>query len=53
MITKWVWDSIYPYFNTEYFACIFFSIFTLALDIVLLPFELIGFIVHRLSEGEW
>lgn len=54
MITKELWNNlVISYLNTEpieYFLAIICSIFTIPLDLVLSPFELIAFIIWKVRE---
>lgn len=55
MITREIWSMFKPSYiikePIEYFLAIICSIFTIPLDIVLSPFELIAFIIWKVREG--
>lgn len=53
MITKKIWEEIYmELFNEpiDYMLGIIGTLITIPLDILLLPFEIIGFIVYKIME---
>lgn len=53
MITKKIWKEIYmELFNEpiDYMLGIIGTLITIPLDILLLPFEIIGFIVYKIME---
>lgn len=53
MITKKLWKEIYmKLFNEpiDYFFGVIGTLITIPLDILLLPFEIIGFIVYKIME---
>ena len=53
MITKLFWEIIEVWSYISYLIVVIGSIFTIALDIILLPFEIIAFLLHWLLEGDW
>lgn len=52
MITKNMFEEFLKWNPTsfDYFYCILFSIFTIPLDILLSPIELIAFIIWKIKE---
>ena len=55
MITHKIWKNVfYSLFNTptDYLLAIIFSIITIPLDILLLPLEIIAFIIYKIIEKE-
>lgn len=52
MITKNMFEEFLKWNPTlfDYFCCTFFSIFTIPLDILLSPIELIAFIIWKIKE---
>ena len=53
MITLFFWEIKEVGSYISYLIVVIGSIFTIALDIILLPFEIIAFLLHRLLEGTW
>ena len=54
MITKKFWKEIYMELLNEpidYLLGVMGTLITIPLDILLLPFEIIGFIVYKIMEG--
>ena len=53
MLTIKLWKYIYmKLFNTplDYFIGVIGSLFTIPLDLILFPFEIIGFILYKILE---
>ena len=55
MITKHLWDNLFWFnlFHTEpidYLLCIIASVFTVPLDIILFPIEIIAFLIYKKRE---
>lgn len=53
MITKLFWEIIEVGSYVSYLWVVIGSIFTIAIDIFMLPFEIIAFLLHWLLEGDW
>ena len=53
MITLAFWITFEVESYISYLQVVLGTIFTIALDILLLPLEIIAFLLHRLIEGEW
>ena len=52
MITMNIWGTMDGYV-WDYFMALLLTPFAIALDIILMPFEIVAFIMHRIMEGEW
>ena len=55
MLTYKLWESTYCQLFTspvDYFLAIIGSIFTIPLDILLFPLEIIAFIIYKIIEKE-
>lgn len=55
MITKSIWENVcYKLFAEpiDYFLAIIASVLTIPLDILLSPFEIIGFIMYKIFEED-
>lgn len=54
MITISMWEDRDLFFGKEILSeilkCTFFSIFTIPLDIILLPLEIISFIIYKILD---
>lgn len=52
MLTRWLWENTLEYGGeaTEYLFNILVSLLFIPLDIVLLPFELIAWIIWKVRE---
>ena len=53
MITKLFWEIMEVESYISYLIVVIGSIFTIAIDIFMLPFEIIAFLLHWLVEGDW
>lgn len=53
MITRFFWEKKWTINYIDYLIIVIGTILTFALDILLLPFEILAFLLHRLVEGEW
>lgn len=53
MITITLWKKIYMELCNEpfdYFLCVLGTLFTIPLDLIFFPFEIIGFILYKILE---
>ncbi len=53
MITLAFWKKVEVESYISYLGVILVSILTIVADIVLLPFEILAFLLHWLLEGDW
>ena len=53
MITMFFWKNFQVGVYLSYLIVVIGSIFTIAIDIFMLPFEIIAFLLHWLVEGDW
>ena len=52
MITYCIWKTVDTFELFDIFVAIFFSIFIIWLDLILLPIEVIAFIVYKILNKE-
>ena len=53
MFTREIWKMVDFGENLDYLFFLLGVPFAFILDMVLLPLEIIAFIIHRIREGEW
>ena len=53
MISMYFWKRIEVESYISYLILVLVSNITIFLDIILLPSEIVAFLLHRLLEGEW